>query len=113
MLKKLALMLFFVTGGFAQAGQLPSDPTQPMQGVVSYAIEAKDQVQEYKVNSLITGKKQSVAVVNGQRVFVGDEVNGARVLEINSKGVRMNIRGEQKFISLAERKGFSKVKSGK
>ncbi|MCP4597297.1 hypothetical protein [Neptuniibacter sp.] len=113
MLKKLALVLIMMTGGFAQAGSLPSDPTQPAQGVVSYTVEAKDKVQEYKVNSLITGKKQRVAVVNGQRVHVGDEVNGATVLEINSKGVRINIRGEQKFISLAERKGFSKVKSGK
>ena len=113
MLKKLAFMLIMMTSCFVNAERLPSDPTQPALGVSSYAIAAKDKAQEYKVSSLITGKKQSVAVVNGQRVHVGDEVNGATVLEINSKGVRINIRGEQKFISLAERKGFSKVKSGK
>lgn len=54
-----------------------------------------------------------MAVVNGQRVQVGDSVDGAIVLSIARSGVTLDVGNKKQLISFAEHKGFSKVKSGK
>lgn len=90
--------------------RLPADPTKPIQGTVSaQKVEAEH---GYKLNWMITGKKKNMAVLNGQRVQEGDRVDGAEVLSITADGVLLDVGNEQKLISLSERKGFSKTKSG-
>jgi hypothetical protein len=44
---------------------------------------------------------------------VGDLVDNATVLSISREGVMLDVGNKQQLISLSERKGFSKVKSGK
>ncbi|MGH1462356.1 MAG: hypothetical protein ACRBB6_09990 [Neptuniibacter sp.] len=94
------------------AEELPADPTQPSVKVPK-SLETDETVDQYKVNSLKTGTKKNLAIVNGKRVNVGDWVDGAEVIAISRKGVSLKVSGEHKFISFAERKGFSKVKSMK
>ena len=92
------------------ADQLPADPTRPSASVPQVADMRQ---QEYRLTSLITGKKKNLAVINGKRVQVGDRLEDARVVAISPNGVLLDLRGEQIFISLTERSGFSKVKSQK
>lgn len=95
----------------ASAESLPADPTKPAFKTV--LNDVSDQPQQFVVSSLITGKKQNLAVINGQRVREGDLVQGAKVIAISRKGVRLEVLGEQQFISLTNRQGFSKTKSVK
>lgn len=110
MLKTLVLTLGVFVGYEVSAETLPADPTRPS---ATMAVSATSLQQDYRLTSLITGKHTQLAVINGQRVQVGDQLEDARVVAINKNGVRLEIRGEQKFISLSERSGFSKVKSQK
>lgn len=89
---------------------LPADPTKPPAGVQLNII---DEQQAYKVSWLRTGGAKNIAVVNGQRVQVGDQVDGAIVLSIARNGVTLDVGNKKQLISLAESTGFSKVKSGK
>lgn len=106
LLVSLGLSLFTTA---SVAATLPADPTKPA-GNMSVSPDTNS-VELYRVSSLITGKKNNLAIVNNTRVQVGDLVDGAKVIEINRKGVRLLVRGEKTFISLADRKGFSKVQS--
>lgn len=112
MLKNLVpyVALSFVSLGI-NAETLPADPTKPAVNVV--VGNAAEKTQQYFVSSLITGKKNNLAVVNGQRVQAGDIVDGAKIVAVSRKGVQLEVSGEKKFISLTERQGFSKTKSAK
>lgn len=112
MLKKVVpfVALSFMCLG-VNADTLPADPTKPAVNVV--VGDAPDKAQQYVVNSLMTGKKHNLAVINGQRVQAGDVVDGAKVLAVSRTGVQLEVSGEKKFISLTERQGFSKTKSAK
>lgn len=111
-LKSAVYLLFFSCFSLGVTAEtLPADPTKP-----AFNVEVGDLVekaQQYSVSSLITGKKQNLAVINGQRVKVGDAVDGAKVIAVSRKGVQLEVSGEKKFISIAERQGFSKTKSAK
>jgi len=91
---------------------LPADPTRPLATFVA-ADEQVAPDQGYILSSLITGKSNPSAVINGQRVQVGDRVDGAEVIEISKQGVTLNTGTEFQTVSLAERAGFSKVRRGK
>lgn len=100
-----------LTSSTSVAEELLADPTKPSSKVsILGNVEAAT---EYRVSSLITGKTVNLAIINNKRVKTGDLVDGAKVIGINREGVRLLVRGEQKFISLAERKGFSKKQSFK
>jgi sRNA-binding protein len=40
------------------------------------------------------------AIINGERVREGDEVEGATVLEIDLEGVRLRFNGEEFFLRM-------------
>jgi hypothetical protein len=110
---KLVIGLSFcICSSSVLAERLPADPTRPAAGMY-HLSPAKRVAPVYKVSSLVTGKKKNTAVVNGQRVEVGDLVDSATVLSISREGVMLDIGNKQQLISLSEREGFSKVKSGK
>ena len=112
MRKQLLLSLSLLLPMVASAEKLPADPTRPSSAVLSMIPAEKEAVQ-YVLSALRTGSGYTVAVVNGQRVKAGDRVDGAKVLSVTSRGVSLSVGTEQKFLSLSERNGFSKVKSGK
>lgn len=92
------------------AEPLPADPTKPAAGSVAPKLE-EQATQEFKLSSLLHRKNKHIAVINGTRVMTGDTVDGAKVIAIKSTSVTLDVGGKQKEISLAMRKGFSKVKS--
>lgn len=112
MLKTTSFLLLLLLSTFLKADVLPSDPTKPAVST-TYLKSSSAEQPAYKVSWLRTGMTNNMAVVNGQRVQVGDSVDGAIVLSIARSGVTLDVGNKKQLISFAEHKGFSKVKSGK
>lgn len=84
------------------------DPTAPIN--VSIALEDVGSVdtdgaalpgyESYTLNSVLIRSADRIAVVNNQRVRVGDRVGAAIVSSIDAEGVLLDIDGELKVLSL-------------
>ena len=48
----------------------------------------------FRVTAIFTSDMRRVAVVNGQRVIEGDNVDGATVVEIFADSLQLNLRGK-------------------
>ena len=110
MLNKITAIFFMLCSWHGIAEPLPADPTRPS---VAAQLSAVSDKPAYNLSWLRIGSITKMAVVNGKRVQVGDDVDGAKVLSIAHKGVTLDVGSQEQLISLAETKGFSKVKSGK
>ena len=75
------------------------DPTQPVGAQRQSLEEGTIGRTSYAVTFIRTGGQQNVAVVNGQTVGVGDTVDGASVMAINSDSVTLDVDGESIDIS--------------
>ena len=109
---KLLGMIALLLSAPLLAETLPGDPTRPANVILQKVAKAATE-QPYTLSWLLTGKQQNQAIVNGQRVRVGDYVDGARVQSVTPAGVTLEKGGRQWQIALAAPAGFSKVKSGK
>ena len=54
----------------------------------------------FKLQGIFYGTSRSVAMINGRTVARNDEVNGAKVLEIERQGVRLLIQGRTNLLKL-------------
>lgn len=110
MRKSYLLGCMLLTLSAAQARELPVDPTVPLSRAKTAAtavVEARPPV--FVVSYLRSGHTPR-AVVNGRQVGVGDSVEGARVVAITQRGVRLRTAsGALRWVGI-ERKGFSKIK---
>ncbi len=72
--------------------ELLRDPTRPysVMPVVMPAIAAS-----FTVTAIFMSDKRRVAIVNGQRVSEGDQVDGATVVEILGDRLRLDHRGTE------------------
>lgn len=70
--------------------ELLRDPTRP------YSVRSfvSDDAATFNVSAIFVSQKRRVAIVNGQRVTEGDQVNGATVVEIRKDGIRLNLDGK-------------------
>ncbi len=50
-------------------------------------------VTEFRVTAIVTSDRRRIAVVNGQRVAEGDQVDGATVVEILADALRLKYQG--------------------
>ncbi len=75
----------------ADATELLRDPTRPY--TVRPAVLAR--VATFTVTAIFMGQKRRVAIVNGQHVTVGAEVDGATVVEILADSLRLNLQGTE------------------
>lgn len=89
------------------ASELPGDPTRPTayKAVVKQAKVAK---RHFVLSYLMVGEKRRVAVVNGQQVVPGSQVDGARVLSITSDGVRLRVGNQSRMLLISKQTGFKK-----
>lgn len=86
-----ALLLLLAAGQPAGAETL-RDPTQPwMPQAEAYAAPAP----RYAVTAIFVSSARSVAILNGRRVGVGDEIEGARVVAIHRDEVTLEVGGEE------------------
>lgn len=86
------------------------DPTAPIN--VSIALEDVGSVESdvfgfvrplfesYTLNSVLIRSNDRIAVVNNQRVRVGEKVGAATVKRIDAKGVLLDVNGEPLSLSL-------------
>lgn len=82
----------FLTGTLDASGaELLGDPTRPY---FEPPVGAS-QTTFLKVSAIFISKDRRVAIVNGQRVVVGDQIGGASVVEILSDKLRFDFQGKE------------------
>ncbi len=75
-----------------EGAELLRDPTRPYSATpVVMPASAK----AFSVSAILVSQKRRVAIVNGQRVSEGDQVDGATVVEILADGLRLNLHGKE------------------
>ncbi len=113
MFKKLAAnigLLAILHGGFAHAdlidGEELVDPTRPLfvrsdneEGSDVLAMIRSVVPSSYDV-SFIRAGSSPLAVINSERVSIGDRVGGATVVAINRSSVTLSVNGEEQIVSL-------------
>ena len=90
----LTALLSAAENGVAQ--EVLRDPTRPYSApVVLNAAPAR-----FEVNAIINSDKRRLAIVNGRRVGIGDEIDGAVVLAIHKSEVVVEIDDREKTLRL-------------
>lgn len=89
-----SLLLFSVAT--TRASEPLPDPTLPPEEARTVAAEAPEQKAnaELELRAIFHATDRQIAVINGRRVGVSDQVGGARVLAIEADRVRLERAGE-------------------
>jgi len=90
----LCAVLGMGSSAFADVGF--RDPTRPY-SAPEYASVVKS---DYLLNAVFFSDKRGVAIVNGRRVSVGSEINGATVLAIRKNAVSLDVDGEEVVLTV-------------
>ncbi len=93
----LVLALLWGLGLVPSAHAELGDPTRPPD-VSTVAVESPESGAgdaPFRVSTILIAPGRKVAIVNGSRVEVGDEVGGATVSEINAQAVLLEMTGEE------------------
>ena len=92
------------------ADELPGDPTKPSAFVSAKEIAEPIPVaqRQYTLSYLMVSKTRKVAVINDKRVTLGDQVDGAKVMEITPDGVRLRVGTYTKHLVVSQHAGFKK-----
>ncbi len=91
----LVLALLWGLGLVPSAHAELGDPTRPPD-VSTVAVESPESGDApFRVSTILIAPGRKVAIVNGSRVEVGDEVGGATVSEINAQAVLLEMTGEE------------------
>lgn len=90
------LLVVLMPAGRGSAASLP-DPTRPPQRFISPAAPGSAVPKSWQLGSILIAPQRRVAVINGRPVSVGDRVNGAKVVAIESNQVRLQ-RGSREFV---------------
>ncbi len=91
----LVLALLWGLGLVPSAHAELGDPTRPPD-VSTVAVESSESGDApFRVSTILIAPGRKVAIVNGSRVEVGDEVGGATVSEINAQAVLLEMTGEE------------------
>ncbi|WP_428606237.1 hypothetical protein [Sedimenticola sp.] len=70
--------------GFQQAGHAQSDTTAPS------ALDANS----LRLSGIFSGPNGKSAVINGHRLRVGDQIDGARLVAIHSHAIELDMAGD-------------------
>lgn len=96
----LVLSMIAVCAHASDAGL--RDPMKPF----SKAAEIKRGQTMMVVNAIFVSDRRRLAIVNGQRVRVGESINGMRITDIQSDHVTLSRSGNSYTLHLGERSGF-------
>lgn len=75
-----------------------SDPTRPAKIAVSEVIQGESS--DYKLSQIYISRKSRLAIINGQKVKMGDSIANAQVITIKPDSVYLLIEGSIKEISI-------------
>lgn len=87
--------------GWCGVAQAALDPTQPPVSVLTANPNASAPAVPV-LQSIVRGGRQSLAVINGQTLKVGDELDGAKIRAIYAHSVVLERQGEQHVLRLVE-----------
>ncbi len=87
---RLVVVLLALTLSNVAIAQEMRDPTRPYKpAAVRKAIQPS-----FVVNAIFVSSRRQVAVVNGQRVTVGDRIDGAVVTDIEKHQITLEMDGQ-------------------
>ncbi len=100
--KYYPVLLFFLLATVAVNAQDDlTDPTRPALYVNNISVNSNDRHKsEFNVSQIYTDSKKRLATINGQKVSIGEWVENAQVIAINTTSVDLLVNGEQKKISI-------------
>ena len=78
----------------ADEAKLLRDPTRPWSARSVAAAVTGNTTSSFRVTAIFTSEKRRIAIVNGQRVSEGDQVDGATVVEILADDLRLDLNGK-------------------
>jgi hypothetical protein len=64
------------------------DPTRPY-GSLQLGLDDPTTIYNLNVEGIIIGKDKKMAIINGQRLSIGDKIMNIKVIDINSDTVRL------------------------
>lgn len=96
---KLAYFLLLVS--FGNIAHAALDPTQPAPSAVTTQTSGTIET-ALVLQAVVRGGRQSQAVINGQSLQVGEELNGAKLLRIYPHSVVLERQGQQQVLRLVE-----------
>jgi hypothetical protein len=79
------------------ANAAPPDRSEPVAIPPSPAL---DQAAPFRLQGIFYRSSQASAVINGQTLFVGDEIDGAKLLAIERQSVRLRHNGQTNVLKL-------------
>lgn len=105
MFKIWVVFILFVAINVSAQGLLDeelTDPTRPAHNAVPQTNhnESHQTGQVFKVSQIYISKKKKLAIINGKKVKMGDQVDGAEVLAIKSGGVSLLVDGSITVITI-------------
>ncbi len=78
------------------AAEILRDPTRPY----SAPQHVKQARPNFKVNAIIVSSKRQIAIINGKRVGVGEQINGATVVSIAKRELVLDVGGREITLQL-------------
>ena len=87
-----AAALLLAAASIVSAEEL-RDPTRPHTYTVERATVAG--VPRFSINAIFVSDERRLAIINGERVQVGDRVSGATVVSIEKEQVTLSVSGKQ------------------
>ncbi len=85
-------------------GEQLQDPTKPADWQAKRRVKAV--AKNFKLNYILNADGRKLAMINGQKVSVGDFVSGAKVLAISEGAVSLLVDGERRTLRVNRSSGL-------
>lgn len=90
-------------------GNILQDPTKPkLWNAPVSVVRQKQKDPSFKLNYIVNSGQEKRAMINNQKVIVGDVISGATVQNINSDSVYLLYKGKQKELRMNKVKGIQR-----
>ena len=89
-----AAALLLLSAATVRASEPLPDPTQPPAAAIEAEVPEQKATAELELRAIFHADDRRIAVINGRRVEVSDQIGGARVLVIEIDRVRLERAGE-------------------
>lgn len=97
-MKKIGINIWFLLVCFLSTSAWAlSDPTRPYSHLL-----ARSGASGLVLNSLLVSEGRKVAIINNEKVYVGDTVGSSLVTEINDAGVLLKGRQGTQYLGLSQ-----------
>lgn len=94
----MAVLIALTASPAVQAAEIASDPMRPdtLRNISAIAPE------RYLVNAIIVSDERRIAIVNGQRVGVGETIGEATVVSISKAEVILDVNGSRQSLRVKQ-----------